>query len=99
MRPETLEMAEYIAVLTTLDEQTTTAQVLELYRSRWQVELAFKRIKALLGAGHVPKADPMSARAWIYAKLLAVLLIERLLQQARFFSPWGFQIREPKPLA
>jgi Transposase DDE domain len=91
-RPETLEFAEYIVVLTTIGAETaSTAQVLELYRSRWQVELAFKRIKTLLGAGHVPKTDPESARAWIYGKLLAVLLIERLLQEARFFSPWGFR--------
>lgn len=99
VRPETLEMAEYIMVLTTLGEETSTAEVLELYRSRWQVELAFKRIKTLLGAGHVPKADPESARAWIYGKLLAVLLIERLVQEARFFSPWGFQLGESKSLA
>jgi hypothetical protein len=99
VRPETLEMAEYIMVLTTLGEETPTAQVLELYRSRWQVELAFKRIKTLLGAGHVPKADPESARAWIYGKLLAVLLIERLVQEARFFSPWGFRLEESKSLA
>jgi uncharacterized protein YegP (UPF0339 family) len=99
VRPETLEMAEYIMVLTTLGEETSTVQVLELYRSRWQVELAFKRIKTLLGAGHVPKADPESARAWIYGKLLAVLLIERLIQEARFFSPWGFRLGASQSLA
>jgi hypothetical protein len=99
VQPETLELAEYVMVLTTLDEETAPAEVLELYRSRWQVELAFKRIKSLLGAGHVPKADPASARAWIYGKLLAVLLIERLIQESRFFSPWGFPLGEPKSLA
>lgn len=93
-RPETLELAEYIFVLTTLAPQTRTGDVLELYRARWQIELAFKRLKSLLGAGHVPKYDPDSARAWIYAKLLAVLLIERLSQEARFFSPWGFEFRQ-----
>ena len=99
VQPQTLEMAEYITVLTTLGEETTTAQVLELYRGRWQVELAFKRMKTLLGAGHVPKADPESARAWIYAKLLTVLLIERLGQEARLFSPWGFRLTKPQSLA
>ena len=99
VQPATLEMAEYIVVLTTLGEETTTAQVLELYRSRWQVELAFKRVKTLFGAGHVPKADPESARAWIYGKLLAVLLIERLLQEARVFSPWGFRLAGSQSLA
>lgn len=93
VRSETLELAEYIFVLTTLPPQFTGANVLELYRARWQVELAFKRLKSLLGVGHVPKYDPESARAWIHAKLLAVLLIERLSQEARFFSPWGFEFR------
>jgi hypothetical protein len=95
LRPETLEAAEYIFVLTTLPPDTSTAAVLELYRARWQVELAFKRLKSLFGAGHVPKYDPESARAWLHAKLLAVLLIERLSQEARFFSPWGFEPLRP----
>lgn len=94
-RPETLELAEYIFVLTTLPAEVSAADVLELYRARWQVEVAFKRLKSLLGVGHVPKYDPESARAWIYAKLLAVLLIERLSQEARFFSPWGFALHRP----
>jgi hypothetical protein len=93
VRPQTLELAEYVLVLTTLLRKTLScANVLLLYRARWQIELAFKRIKSLFGAGHVPKYDPESARAWIHAKLLAVFLIERLKEEARFFSPWGFQL-------
>jgi hypothetical protein len=99
VQPETLEMAEYIAVLTTLGEETTATQILEMYRARWQVELAFKRMKTLLGTGHVPKADPEAARAWIYGKLLAVLLIERLIQESRLFSPWGFRLGESQLVA
>lgn len=87
VRPETLEAAGYIIVLTTLGPECPAADVLELYRFRWQVELAFKRIKSLLGAGHVPKKDPDSARAWIHGKLLMVLLIEKLGEAAQLFSP------------
>lgn len=99
VRPETLEAAGYVIVLTTLGPGTPASEVLELYRSRWQVELAFKRIKSLLGAGHVPKKDPESARAWIHGKLLAVLLIEKLGEAARLFSPWGYEVPAGKPLA
>jgi len=99
VRPETLEAAGYIIVLTTLDPSTPASAVLEMYRSRWQVELAFKRIKSLLGAGHVPKKDPQSARAWIHGKLLAVLLIEKLGEAARLFSPWGYELPAGKSLA
>jgi IS4 transposase len=73
--------------------------VLDLYRARWQIELCFKRFKSLLGLGHLPKRSDASARAWIEGKLLTVLLIERLVDEARFFPPWGFDIAEKKPLA
>jgi hypothetical protein len=100
VRPETLELAEYVFVLTTPGLRSlSAADVLELYRARWQVELAFKRMKSLFGAGEVPSKDPDSARSWIYAKLLAVLLIERLGEEARLFSPWGFPLRTGEPLA
>lgn len=92
-RPETLTAAEYVFVLTTLSRDTIgTADVLELFRARWQVELAFKRQKSLFDLGYVPKYDEDSARAWIYAKLVALLLIERLSDAADFF-PWGYDVR------
>lgn len=100
IRPETLEMAEYVAVLTTLPyKEFPAGLVLELYRARWQVELAFKRIKSLLGAGHVPKRDPRSCKAWIQAKLLTALLVEELVGAAGLFSPWGFMLSETQLLA
>jgi hypothetical protein len=99
VRAETLELAEYVLVLTSLPTSFTTSQVLQLYRCRWQVELAFKRLKSLLGVGHVPKSDDHSARAWMQAKLLTALLLERLLLEAKIFSPWGYELRDPEPVA
>lgn len=95
----TLELAEYVFVLTTpgLDD-LTPEQVLELYRVRWQVELAFKRLKSLFDVGSAPNRDPTAVRSWIYAKLLAVLLMERLGKESRLFSPWGFPIGRGEPL-
>jgi hypothetical protein len=87
----TLELAGYILVLTTLSKvDYSTKKVLELYRCRWQVELAFKRLKSLLAFGHVPKTDPDSSRGWMQGKILAALLIDKILREGRFFSPWGF---------
>lgn len=95
----TLELAEYVFVLTTpgLDD-LVPEQVLELYRVRWQIELAFKRLKSLFNIGSAPNRDPMAVRSWIYAKLLAVLLMERLGEASRLFSPWGFPIGGGKSL-
>lgn len=99
VQAQTLELAEYIFVLATqgLDD-LAPADVLELYRARWQVELGFKRLKSLFDAGTAPNRDPEAVRSWIYAKLLAVLLIERLGEESRLFSPWGFPIGGGQPL-
>jgi hypothetical protein len=94
-----LELAQYVLVLTSLPAKFSASQVLQLYRCRWQVELAFKRLKSLLGAGHVPKSDDQSARAWMQAKILTALLLERLLLEAKIFSPWGYELRDLEPLA
>ena len=84
-------MAEYVLILTTLPKSGyPTKDILEIYRCRWQVELAFKRLKGLLEIGSVPKTDPDSSRAWMQGKVLAALLIDKILRQGRFFSPWGF---------
>ena len=74
--------------------------MLELYRSRWQIELAFKRMKSILGLGHLPKKDPESCRAWLHGKLFTSLLVERLIGAARTLSPWGYELGRPtEPMA
>ncbi len=88
--PLALKLTSYILVLTSVEDTVLkTSAVLELYRCRWQVELAFKRLKGLLGMGHVPKSDDDSSKAWMQAKILTALLIERTIMEARLFSPWG----------
>jgi hypothetical protein len=72
--PATLKLADFVLVLTSLPASWGTATlVLELYRARWQVELAVKRLKQLLSAGHVPKTTDASSRAWLQAKILTAL--------------------------
>jgi hypothetical protein len=102
VRPQTLEAADYTFVFTTLAERYSPALVLEMYRCRWQVELAFKRLKSLLALGHLKKTDPDGAKAWLQGKLLVAFLIEALIAAAERFSPWGYpleQVDEPLPLA
>ncbi len=87
--PQTLEAAGYVIVLTTLMEPKAKV-IMEFYRRRWQVELAFKRLKSLLQLGHLKKIDPQGARAWLQGKLLVACLIETLILTAERFSPWGY---------
>lgn len=103
IQPETLEYAEYVMVLCSADWRLISMEsALYLYRGRWQVELVFKRLKSLLQAGHVPKESDESARAWMQAKILSALLIERTLWEGEFLSPWGHgfgRSRSSEPLA
>lgn len=94
-RPETLAMAHYVALFTTAPQADFSAEaILELYRSRWQIELAFKRLKTLAQLGHLPKHDPHAARAWLFGKLLLALLGQKLARHGRAISPWGYPLRE-----
>ena len=93
IRPETLEAAGYVIVLTTLMQPSAEA-IMEFYRRRWQIELAFKRLKSLLQLGHLKKFDKEGAKAWLQGKLLVACLIETLLFTAERISPWGYPGRE-----
>jgi hypothetical protein len=75
--------------VTTLSELSAAA-IMEFYRQRWQVELAFKRLKSLLHLGHLKKYDKDGARAWLQGKLLVACLIEKLILTGERFSPWGY---------
>jgi len=90
--PEALEFTEYFLLWTTLPPTVATAQVLEWYRLRWQIELVFKRMKSILGLGHLPKKDPLSAQAWLEGKLFVGLLIEHMIHAAKSISPWGYSL-------
>jgi hypothetical protein len=90
LRPETLEAADYIFVFTTLDRTFTASQILEMYRARWQVELAFKRLKSILKVGNLHNKNSETARAWLHGKILVAFLTESLILAARSLSPWGY---------
>lgn len=96
LRPETLEHAEYVSLFTTANRFSLKAgDILNLYRGRWQIELVFKRLKGIIGVGNLPKQSPESSIAWLQGKLFVALLVERLHQEAEFFSPWGYPISSP----
>ena len=79
-------------VWTTVAKTVTSSQILDLYRLRWQIELVFKRMKSILGLGHRPKTDPLSAQAWLQGKIFVGLLIEHMLQTTKPISPWGYSL-------
>jgi hypothetical protein len=81
--PRTLRTAGFMMLLTSLSAaQASAEQVVRLYRMRWQIELAFKRIKSLGGFAELRADDTRLARAWLLAHLIAVVLIEASLSES-----------------
>jgi Transposase DDE domain len=73
----TLAAAEWVILVTSLDARAfSPGKVGELYRARWRIEMAFKRLKSLIGLSAPPGEDPQIAKTWILAHLLMVLLLE-----------------------
>jgi hypothetical protein len=90
----TIEHARYVTLFCTANRHLLTGkEVMELYRGRWQIELVFKRLKGIVGIGHLPKINEASCKAWLHGKMLVALLAERLHREAQLFSPWGYPIR------
>ena len=74
-----LEAAGFITVLSNLAPQEWSAgQVLAAYRLRWQVELAFKRLKGVLTLDHLRAQDPDLCQTYLLAKLLGAMMVDRL---------------------
>jgi hypothetical protein len=73
------EVASYVVLFTTVPRSRLNAELcLELYRLRWQVELLFKRWKSLCGLDRLPNYLDETITAWLYAKVLLALLMQRM---------------------
>ena len=44
-------------------------EVLAVYRLRWQIELAFKRLKSLLHIDRLPTHTEQASRSWLYSPI------------------------------
>lgn len=84
LQPDTLYVAGWLLLVTTLPaQQWSAAEVLTLYRSRWHIELLFKRLKQLLQQHRLTCEQADMVRASILAWLLCWLLQEEELVAAR----------------
>ena len=76
----TLTAADWVILVTSLPaEAFSTDDILALYRLRWRIELAFKRLKSLIGLKAPPGVDERSAKPYVLAHLLVILLLEPLI--------------------
>jgi hypothetical protein len=87
---ETLEAADWVILVTTLaPDEFSTKDVLALYRLRWRIELGFKRLKSLIGLKTPPGTDPRSAKPYLLAHLLIILLLEPLVREFEDSPHWA----------
>jgi hypothetical protein len=79
--PRTLIAAEFLILGTSLPvEGYPAVEILAAYRLRWQIELAFKRLKSLLHIDKLPARSEIGARSWLYPHLILALLCDDLSQ-------------------
>ncbi len=75
--PETLVAAEWMILVTSLNRKDFPADgIAALYRLRWRIELAFKRLKSLIGVRVPPGKEEALARTFLLAHLLLAVLID-----------------------
>jgi hypothetical protein len=87
---ETLEAADWVILVTSLaPDEFSTKDVLALYRLRWRIELGFKRLKSLIGLKTPPGTDPRSAKPYLLAHLLIILLLEPLVREFEDSPHWA----------
>ena len=82
----TLEAADWVILVTSLKPDAFSIDdVLALYRLRWRIELAFKRLKSVIGLRAPPGTDERSAKPWLLAHLLIILLLEPVVDEFEDF--------------
>jgi IS4 transposase len=88
--PRSLIAADYLVVATSLPaEAFPAAEVLAAYRLRWQIELAFKRLKSLMSIDNIRTRSETGTRCWLYAHLIVALLCDDLSQDVLESFPSG----------
>ncbi len=88
--PKSLIAAEFLVLATSLPTEGYPAEaVLVAYRLRWQIELAFKRLKSLIHIDMLPARTDLGARSWLYPHLILALLCDDLSQDFLESFPCG----------
>ncbi len=65
------------------------AQCLEIFRFRWQIELAFKNLKSVIGLTRMEAKSRDLCLAYISALLILAILVDRMTNEhVPFFPLW-----------
>jgi Transposase DDE domain len=87
--PRSLVAAGFMVLVTSLPQRIPPGEICAVYRLRWQIELAFKRLKSLIHIDRLPtRTEPGSLR-WLYAHLILALLTDETNQEILVSFPSG----------
>ena len=86
---QTLQLAGWLLLITTLESSWRASDVLRLYRARWQIELVFKQLKQLLRLADLRCRDRDALEATVRALLVAWALQEQVAGEVRALLPTG----------
>ena len=100
LKEETLVYAEWVILMTSLNSSYSAERLLEMYRTRWQIELLFKRIKQFFKVTRLRKATLEHSMALVLIWLIVWAMTERqaiaaeiyLLEKGadmELYSPWA----------
>jgi len=90
LSPKTLFLRQFVCVFTSLSSQVLCGETaLALYRCRWQIELAIKRMKSLIHIDKLrTKQHSKLAEVYLYSKILYQLIVDHAMRTT-FGAVWG----------
>lgn len=85
--PRSLIAAGFMVLVTSLPAAIPADEICTAYRLRWQIELAFKRLKSLIHIDRLPTRTTDGGLSWLYPHLILLLLTEDICQDFLESSP------------
>src|SRR4051794_21502301 len=81
--------ARFVILATSLPLTIPASEICAVYRLRWQIELAFKRLKSLLKIDRLPTWTEAGSLSWLYPHLILALLTDDVCQEILESPPSG----------
>jgi IS4 transposase len=78
-----------MVLATSLPAEIPADEICAVYRLRWQIELAFKRLKSLIRIDRLPTRTEAGSLSWLYPHLILALLSDDICQEILESSPSG----------
>jgi hypothetical protein len=81
--------AGFMILATSLPADIPANEICAVYRLRWQIELAFKRLKSLIRIDRLPTRTDAGSQSWLYPHLILALLTDDFCQEILESFPSG----------